>query len=367
MREEWLMPGAVVPVDAETTSALVAEIKRLIGVVGGMALGMQPAQQQEPVACRDEMCACRGGPCASCPDGEREKELADMRDSRDFYKRRTDELQKAQSQMRDPERTMVCDILANGRLLVPAAGRYNTSPPASASVSVERVEPVPAAMKTIIQAMQQDPEYAWGWHCNIAMAFVDAGGDHYTGNQGAARFMKLLANVEPAHELPSPQPSQRSVEPVANGLPLVIAGAIFDFAGYLTTRDTVIEVGSTANASPVADLVKDWATLRGLSLADAAVLSWQEWLTDVRANDTSKERVDEMQKQRHDTTPPQPASKPWVGLTDEMVVAAARMLSDRQAAECNVDCGDMWKMHGNDFIEDARAALEAAHGIKEDA
>lgn len=109
-------------------------------------------------------------------------------------------------------------------------------------------------------------------------------------------------------------------EPVANGLPLVIAGAIFDFAGYLTTRDTVIEVGSTANASPVADLVKDWATLRGLSLADAAVLSWQEWLTDVRANDTSKERVDEMQKQRHDTTPPQPASKPWVGLTEEDVL-----------------------------------------------
>ena len=48
MKEEWLMPGAVVPVDAETTAALVAEIKRLIGVVGGMALGMQPAQ--EPVA-----------------------------------------------------------------------------------------------------------------------------------------------------------------------------------------------------------------------------------------------------------------------------------------------------------------------------
>ena len=105
-------------------------------------------------------------------------------------------------------------------------------------------------------------------------------------------------------------------EPVANGLPLVIAGAIFDFAGYLTTRDTVIEVGSTANASPVADLVKDWAALRGLSLADAAVLSWQEWLTDVRANDTPKERVDEMQKQRHDTTPPQPASKQAVGGTD---------------------------------------------------
>jgi hypothetical protein len=43
MKEAWLMAGAVVPVDVETTSELVAEIKRLIDVVGGMALA-----QQEP-------------------------------------------------------------------------------------------------------------------------------------------------------------------------------------------------------------------------------------------------------------------------------------------------------------------------------
>ena len=43
MKEEWLMSGAVVPVDVETTAALVAEIRRLIDVVGGMALA-QPAQ-----------------------------------------------------------------------------------------------------------------------------------------------------------------------------------------------------------------------------------------------------------------------------------------------------------------------------------
>ena len=41
MKEEWLMPGAVVPVDAETTAALVTEIKRLISVVGGMALNQR--------------------------------------------------------------------------------------------------------------------------------------------------------------------------------------------------------------------------------------------------------------------------------------------------------------------------------------
>ena len=47
IKEEWLFPNAVVPVDVETTAALVAEIHRLIGVVGGMALA-QP--EQEPVA-----------------------------------------------------------------------------------------------------------------------------------------------------------------------------------------------------------------------------------------------------------------------------------------------------------------------------
>ena len=47
MKEEWLMSGAVVPVDVETTAALVAEIKRLIDVVGGMALAQV---EQEPVA-----------------------------------------------------------------------------------------------------------------------------------------------------------------------------------------------------------------------------------------------------------------------------------------------------------------------------
>jgi hypothetical protein len=80
-----------------------------------------------------------------------------------------------------------------------------TTPPAQQAP----VQPVPAAMKTVVEAMQADPDYAWGWHCNIAMAFVDAGGDHYTGNQGAARFMKMLADVEPAHELPPPPAAQR--------------------------------------------------------------------------------------------------------------------------------------------------------------
>jgi hypothetical protein len=75
------------------------------------------------------------------------------------------------------------------------------------------------------------------------------------------------------------QLAEQPAEQEPYGLPLVISGAIFDFAGYMTTRTEVIEIGSTANASPVVDLMKEFANLRGLSLDDAAVLSWQEWLS----------------------------------------------------------------------------------------
>ena len=57
------------------------------------------------------------------------QERDDARSSRDFYKRRADSLQEWQSKMRDPERTIVCDILANGHTLEPAGDRY--TPPAA--------------------------------------------------------------------------------------------------------------------------------------------------------------------------------------------------------------------------------------------
>ena len=52
-------------------------------------------------------------------------------------------------------------------------------------------------------------------------------------------------------------------------------------------------------------------------------------------------------------------------LTDEMVVSAARVLNERQADACGVDRDDQWAIYSDDFKADARAMLEAAHGIKE--
>jgi len=53
----------------------------------------------------------------------------EVKDSLDFYKRRVEALQQWQSKMRDPERTVVCDILANGHTLEFAGNRY--TPPAA--------------------------------------------------------------------------------------------------------------------------------------------------------------------------------------------------------------------------------------------
>jgi hypothetical protein len=49
--------------------------------------------------------------------------------SADFYRRRVDLLQQWQSRMRDPERTIVCDIIANAQMLPdPEGRRYGPAP-----------------------------------------------------------------------------------------------------------------------------------------------------------------------------------------------------------------------------------------------
>jgi len=73
-------------------------------------------------------------------------------------------------------------------------------------------------------------------------------------------------------------------EPVAHS---VIAGAIFDFMGWLTSRKERIVLSSADNASPAVEAITEFAKMRNLSLDDAKVQDWN-------------------------TTPPQ---RTWVGLT----------------------------------------------------
>ena len=60
----------------------------------------------------------------------------------------------------------------------------------------------------------------------------------------------------------------------------MISGALFDFLGYLTTRDERREIGASADAAPFPVLLKEWAESRGLRLEDAAVSDWRDLLAE---------------------------------------------------------------------------------------
>lgn len=45
----------------------------------------------------------------------------------------------------------------------------------------------------------------------------------------------------------------------------VIAGALYDFVGWLTTRPERLILSSTDDAAPAAEVVKDFLTMRGVA------------------------------------------------------------------------------------------------------
>ena len=88
-----------------------------------------------------------------------------------------------------------------------------------------------------------------------------------------------------AIEIELAEPEQ---EPVAHA---IIAGVLFDFMGWLTSRQERIVLSSCDDASPVVKVIEEFAKMRGLSLDDAKVKDWQDM-----------------------TAPPR---KPWVSLSSE--------------------------------------------------
>ncbi len=119
------------------------------------------------------------------------------------------------------------------------------------------------------EAMHEEVTGGVNVHCQITVA------DLSKGLYAAAAIREALAE----------KPAQQ--EPVAHA---VIAGALFDFMGWLTSRKERIVLSSADNASPAVEAITEFAKMRGLSLDDAKVQDWS-------------------------TSPP--ASKPWVGLTEQ--------------------------------------------------
>ena len=84
--------------------------------------------------------------------------------------------------------------------------------------------------------------------------------------------------------------ARQEQEPVAHS---IVAGALFDFMGWLTSRRERLVLSSVDNAGPAADAIKEFAQMRSLSINDAQVQEWQEHLTIT------------------------PQRREWVGLTGE--------------------------------------------------
>jgi hypothetical protein len=55
----------------------------------------------------------------------------------------------------------------------------------------------------------------------------------------------------------------------------LISGALYDFAGYITTRKNDFSVGGYSDPSPVLEAMIEWASLRNLNLDDPDIENWQ--------------------------------------------------------------------------------------------
>lgn len=109
----------------------------------------------------------------------------------------------------------------------------------------------------------------------IALRDLEVAGDNRKGVLAA-----IEAEDKRRAELGSTDPIAPA-DPLPADLCVVIAGALFDFAGFLTTRDKVIALGASEEAGAAVEAIEEWAATRGLSLDEAAVGGWRELGVDL--------------------------------------------------------------------------------------
>jgi hypothetical protein len=85
-------------------------------------------------------------------------------------------------------------------------------------------------------------------------------------------------------------PSQQEAkdEPVAHS---VVAGALFDFMGWLTSREKRLILSSVDEASPAVEAITEFAKKRNLSLKYAEVGYWMEFLSTPPQQEAKDEPV----------------------------------------------------------------------------
>lgn len=64
----------------------------------------------------------------------------------------------------------------------------------------------------------------------------------------------------------------------------IIGGVLFDFMGWLTTRDGVLSLGGNENCSPAAEVIEQFCKMRNVSMSNANVENWENYKEDVDEN-----------------------------------------------------------------------------------
>lgn len=70
----------------------------------------------------------------------------------------------------------------------------------------------------------------------------------------------------------------------------VVAGALFDLLGFLTTRPTPTAMGASEDANAPCGLLVEWAKSRCLPLDDPLVTDWTTALSDLIAESDRSDR-----------------------------------------------------------------------------
>lgn len=102
-------------------------------------------------------------------------------------------------------KSVFCVSVLDPRIFV-TRRRIELPPPTALSDSVS------LAMDALRVAMINDPEYAWGWHCNIAMAAQDEGLERIASQRAANRFMERCFKVTTWPSKIHPEPTYRPFE-----------------------------------------------------------------------------------------------------------------------------------------------------------
>ncbi len=127
----------------------------------------------------------------------------------------------------------------------------------------------------------------------------------------------------------------------------------WQFPGWSWTHDYILD--GSDDGKPVG-----WLPMLGTAAPVQQVDALKQQLADV--TDDYQRLLLEKQDRICSALAAQPAAQ-RVPLTDEMVTKAARELCKIHAMECSVDKQDTWNLYAEQFKRDARAMLEAAHGI----